>query len=75
MRQPSATVDHSRYGFISPWMRKHSYPGHLVPANCAKGADQAWDEARGHVEALQHVLDMRGGINTLDFELQRRVSW
>ncbi|KAF2690328.1 hypothetical protein K458DRAFT_102141 [Lentithecium fluviatile CBS 122367] len=39
------------------------------------GADQAWDEARGHVEALQHVLSMRGGIQTLDFELQRTVSW
>jgi hypothetical protein len=44
-------------------------------ANHLKSADQAWDEARGHVEALQHVLYMRGGMVTLDFELQRIVSW
>ncbi|KAF2493520.1 hypothetical protein BU16DRAFT_82091 [Lophium mytilinum] len=34
-----------------------------------------WDEARRHLEALIRIVDLRGGVSTLDFELQRQITW
>ncbi|KAF1952571.1 hypothetical protein CC80DRAFT_552383 [Byssothecium circinans] len=45
----------------------------LLALGCSE--DQEWDQARGHLEAMQRLLDIRGGIHTIDFELQRTVTW
>ncbi|KAF2642854.1 hypothetical protein P280DRAFT_478917 [Massarina eburnea CBS 473.64] len=45
----------------------------LLALGC--GEDQEWDEARDHLEAMQRLLNMRGGMQTVDFELQRAVTW
>ncbi|KAF2812301.1 uncharacterized protein BDZ99DRAFT_264432 [Mytilinidion resinicola] len=34
-----------------------------------------WDEAKRHLEALIRIVDLRGGVSTLDFELQRKITW
>lgn len=34
-----------------------------------------WDEAQGHVDALKRLVDSCGGIQTIEFELQRTVTW
>ncbi|KAF2179218.1 hypothetical protein K469DRAFT_716492 [Zopfia rhizophila CBS 207.26] len=45
----------------------------LLAFGCSIDGD--WDQARGHVEALQRIIDSCGGVHTLDFELQRTVTW
>lgn len=40
-----------------------------------KAVDCEWDQARGHLEALQRLVDARGGVHTVDFELQRTFTW
>lgn len=34
-----------------------------------------WSEAQGHAEALVRLVESRGGMQVLDFELQRTVTW
>ncbi|KAF2116401.1 hypothetical protein BDV96DRAFT_658682 [Lophiotrema nucula] len=45
----------------------------MLSFGCAIDCD--WDEARGHLGALQRIIDARGGIGTIDFELQRTITW
>ncbi|KAF2264644.1 hypothetical protein CC78DRAFT_601328 [Lojkania enalia] len=45
----------------------------LLAFGCAVECE--WDGATGHLEALQRIIDGHGGIDTLDFELQRSITW
>ncbi|XPS78634.1 hypothetical protein M3J09_010644 [Ascochyta lentis] len=45
----------------------------LLAYGCA--LESEWEEAQGHVEALNHLIDSCGGIQEMDFELQRTVTW
>lgn len=45
----------------------------LLAYGCALGHD--WAEAQGHIDALVRLVDTCGGMQALDFELQRTVTW
>lgn len=34
-----------------------------------------WNEAQSHAEALKRLVESCGGIETIEFELQRTVTW
>lgn len=34
-----------------------------------------WSQAKAHFEALKRIVEMRGGICTLDFELRKLITW
>ncbi|KAF2654937.1 hypothetical protein K491DRAFT_445687 [Lophiostoma macrostomum CBS 122681] len=45
----------------------------LLAFGCA--VDNEWDQASSHLGALHRILDARGGVETVDFELQRTFTW
>jgi hypothetical protein len=43
--------------------------------NLPKALGSEWDEAKGHLKAMQGMVDGSGGIQAIDFELQRILTW
>jgi hypothetical protein len=43
--------------------------------NLPKALGSEWDEAKGHLKAMQGIVDGSGGIQAIDFELQRILTW
>ena len=44
-------------------------------ADQVKAMAEEWLEAQSHAEALRYLVELCGGIETVDFELQRTVTW
>ncbi|KAH7093119.1 hypothetical protein FB567DRAFT_166360 [Paraphoma chrysanthemicola] len=45
----------------------------LLAYGCAILTD--WEEAQGHANALERLVETRGGLQALDVDLQRTVAW